>query len=121
MISFISLLFTRMISHTAYFDTFAKRKILGLAPEKYVVLADRANIGNAAYVECWRAHCELIGDQHALLCTAGLCFCEPMLSQRPASNQTHRSPRKAAYERVQFGCSPEDVHQRRRRKSKCLA
>jgi hypothetical protein len=33
-------MFTRMISHTAYFDTFAKRKILGLAPEKYVVLAD---------------------------------------------------------------------------------
>ena len=65
-----------MISHTAYFDTFAKRKILGLAPEKYVVLADRANIGNAAYVECWRAHCDIIGDQYALLCTAGLCFCD---------------------------------------------
>ena len=61
-----------MISHTAYFDTFAKRKILGLAPEKYVVLADRANIG----------------DPHALLCTAGLCFCD-LEVQCFRSNDTH--------------------------------
>ena len=59
---YLGTMFTRMIGHTAYFDTFAKRKILGLAPEKYVVLADRANIGNAAYVECWRDHFDIIDD-----------------------------------------------------------
>jgi putative glycosyltransferase (TIGR04372 family) len=59
---YLGTMFTRMIGHTAYFDTFAKRKILGLAPEKYVVLADRSNIGNAAYVECWRTHFDVIDD-----------------------------------------------------------
>ena len=85
---YLGTMFTRTISHTAYFDTFAKRKILGLAPEKYVVLADRANIGNAAYVECWRAHCDIIGDPHALLCTAALCFCD-LEVQCFRSNDTH--------------------------------
>ena len=59
---YLGTMFTRMIGHTAYFDTFAKRKLLGLAPEKYIVLADRTNIGNAAYVECWRDHFEIIDD-----------------------------------------------------------
>ena len=59
---YLGTMFTRMIGHTAYFDTFAKRKLLGLAPEKYVVLADRTNIGNAAYVECWRDHFDIIDD-----------------------------------------------------------
>jgi putative glycosyltransferase (TIGR04372 family) len=59
---YLGTMFTRMIGHTAYFDTFAKRKILGLAPEKYVVLADRANIGSAAYVECWGTRFDIIDD-----------------------------------------------------------
>src|SRR4029077_13448746 len=59
---YLGTMFTRMIGHTAYFDTFAKRKILGLAPEKYVVLADRANIANTTYVDCWRAHFNIIDD-----------------------------------------------------------
>jgi putative glycosyltransferase (TIGR04372 family) len=63
---YLGTMFTRMIGHTAYFDTFAKRKILGLAPEKYVVLADRANIGNTAYVECWRAHFDVIDDSEMI-------------------------------------------------------
>jgi putative glycosyltransferase (TIGR04372 family) len=63
---YLGTMFTRMIGHTAYFDTFAKRKLLGLASEKYVVLADRANIGNAAYVECWREHFDIIDDQNII-------------------------------------------------------
>jgi putative glycosyltransferase (TIGR04372 family) len=59
---YLGTMFTRMIGHTAYFDTFAKRKILGLASEKYVVLADPANIGNAAYIECWRGHFDIVDD-----------------------------------------------------------
>lgn len=59
---YLGTMFTRMIGHTAYFDTFAKRKLLGLAPQKYIVLADRTNIGNAAYVDCWRDHFEIISD-----------------------------------------------------------
>jgi hypothetical protein len=63
---YLGTMFTRMIGHTAYFDTFAKRKLLGLASEKYVVLADRTNIGNAAYVECWRDHFDIIDDQNII-------------------------------------------------------
>ena len=59
---YLGTMFTRMIGHTAYLDTFAKRKLLGLAPEKYIVFADRTNIGNAAYVECWRDHFDIVDD-----------------------------------------------------------
>ena len=64
---YLGTMFTRMIGHTAYFDTFAKRRLLGLAPEqKYIVLADRNNTGNLAYVECWREHFEIITDPKAI-------------------------------------------------------
>ena len=63
---YLGTMFTRMIGHTAYFDTFAKRKFLGLAPERYVVLVDRAKIGNSAYVECWRAHFDIIDDPETI-------------------------------------------------------
>jgi putative glycosyltransferase (TIGR04372 family) len=59
---YLGTMFTRMIGHTAYLDTFAKRKLLGLASEKYIVFADRTNIGNAAYVECWRDHFDIVDD-----------------------------------------------------------
>ena len=59
--------FTRSIGHTAYFDTYAKRKPLRLVSvHDYIVLADHTDIGNAAYVDCWRNHFEIITDPKAI-------------------------------------------------------
>jgi putative glycosyltransferase (TIGR04372 family) len=64
---YLGTMFTRMIGHTTYLDIIAKRKLLGLAPvQKYIVLADHTNIGNAAYVECWRDYFEIISDPETI-------------------------------------------------------
>ncbi|MEO8165089.1 MAG: TIGR04372 family glycosyltransferase [Betaproteobacteria bacterium] len=53
---------TTAIGHIALLDFFAKRKILGLSVDRYVILADMARVANAAYLDCWRDHFEIITD-----------------------------------------------------------
>ena len=55
--------FTQSIGHIALFDIIAKRRLLGLAPvQKYIVLTNPKRSGNAAYLEYWREHFEIIKD-----------------------------------------------------------